>query len=272
MKTIAKLVVLTCFTSQLNATVVEVPRVTNVTSVVTVGEILGGRHIQRVELFGRDAHEMVYMRPKEQWEETAKYIHTEIAHMLLLIASPQAASVEPHEALAFENDMPHLPPSIRVRLTDGHDEQDVIIRRLDDGCYRFYWDGKTAWFRFAMPSNQTVRGSRLNAVSGSTMRRNSDSILPIVIALVCSIALLAGGIVRLFRKQHNGWTFLLTGLTASGWALLKIVEKGFHDALRPEMLTYIGHYATLLAGAGIVLGGLLVLQEVKARKAERKSP
>ena len=119
--------------------IVEFPHATNVTSTVTVGEILRGQHVQRVDVLLDRAVEFGPVS-----------LHAEMAQMLSLLASPQSVSEPPTSLLALEDHG----PTIRVALSAGHD---LIIRRIHNDCYRFYWDGMTAWFRFEKSSNQTVQ-------------------------------------------------------------------------------------------------------------------
>ena len=118
--------------------IVEFPHASNVTSIVTVGEILRGRQVQRVDVLLNRAVEFGPVS-----------LHAEMAQMLLLLASPQSASEPPASLLALEDHG----PTIRVALSAG---QDLTIRRIHNDCYRFYWDGKSTWFRFGRSSKQTV--------------------------------------------------------------------------------------------------------------------
>lgn len=109
---------------------VKFPAATNIASVIKIREILGDRHIQGVEVLLDRA---VYFGPVD--------LHSEIAKMLSLLASPQSASEPPINRLALEDEG----PTIRVTMTPA---QEVVVRRIHFDCYRIYWDGKTTWFRF----------------------------------------------------------------------------------------------------------------------------
>ena len=135
--------------------IVEFPRATHVSSTVTVGEILRGQQVQRVDvLLGR----AVEFGPVS--------LHAEMAQMLLLLASPTSASEAPTSVLALEDHG----PTIRVSLSAGYD---LTIRRIHHDCYRIYWDGKTAWFRFGKSSNQKVHSTGASSSAAATNRTPS---------------------------------------------------------------------------------------------------
>jgi len=119
--------------------IVEFPHATHVTSIVTVGEILRGRQVQRVDVLLDRAVEFGPVS-----------LHGEMAQMLSLLASPKSASEPPTSLLALEDHG----TTIRVALSAGHD---LTIRRIHSDCYRLYWEGKTTWFRFGKSSNQKVQ-------------------------------------------------------------------------------------------------------------------
>lgn len=135
--------------------IVEFPRATNVTSTVTVREILRGRQVQRVDVLLDSAVEFGPVS-----------LHAEMAQMLSLLASPQSVSEPPASVLALEDHG----PTIRVALSAGHD---LIIRRIHNDCYRFYWEGKTTWFRFGKSSNQTVQQTGASRSAAETNRTPS---------------------------------------------------------------------------------------------------
>ena len=135
--------------------IVEFPHPTNVTSTVTVGEILRGQQVQRVDVLLDRAVEFGPVS-----------LHSEMAQMLSLLASPQSASEPPTSLLALEDHG----PTIRVALSAGHD---LTIRRIHNDCYRFYWDGKTTWFRFGKSSNQAVQRTGASRSAAETNRTPS---------------------------------------------------------------------------------------------------
>lgn len=130
--------------------IVEFPQASNVTSTVTVGEILRGRNVQRVHVLLDRAVEFGPV-----------ILHGEMAQMLSLLASPQSASEPPTSLLALEDQG----PTIRVALNAGND---LTIRRIHNGSYRFYWDGKTTWFRFGRSSKKTVQKTGANRPAAET--------------------------------------------------------------------------------------------------------
>lgn len=115
----------------------EFPPATNVTSTVTVADIVHGRQIQRMEVLLDRA---VLFGPVN--------LNAEIAQMLSLLTSTQSKSEPSTSLLALEDHG----PTVRVVMSTG---QDLIVRRIHNNCYRLYWEGKTAWFRFGKSSNQS---------------------------------------------------------------------------------------------------------------------
>jgi hypothetical protein len=118
---------------------VEFPHATPVIDTVKVTDIVGIRHVQRVEVLLDKA--LVF---------ESRSLQAEIARMMLLLDSRELESEPPLNLLALED----LGPTILVTLSDGNE---LIIRRVHVDCYRLYWSGKTAWFRFDRPSNQGVQ-------------------------------------------------------------------------------------------------------------------
>ena len=116
--------------------IVEFPHATNVTSTVTIGEILNGQHVQRVDVL---LDKTIDFGPVS--------LNAEMAQMLSLLAASESVSERPSSQLDLED----FGPPIRVTLSGG---RDLTIRRIHFDCYRIYWDGKTTWFRFKKSSTQ----------------------------------------------------------------------------------------------------------------------
>ena len=135
--------------------IVEFPHATHVTSTVTVGKILRGRQVQRVDVLLDRAVEFVPVS-----------LHAEMAQMLSLLASPESASEAPTSLLISTGRSRSYDPG----RTAGHD---LTIRRIHNDCYRFYWDGKTTWFRFGKSSNQTVQRTGASRSAAETNRAPS---------------------------------------------------------------------------------------------------
>jgi|GEM_PF-2201463 len=86
------------------------------------------------------------------------------------------------------------------------------------------------------------------------------NMIPMFVALVGSIALCGGGLFHVIRKMNNGWILLLTGIAGGVWSSLRIIQKGLRETLSPNTLSLSDHYATLFAGAGIVLCVMLIIR------------
>lgn len=91
-----------------------------------------------------------------------------------------------------------------------------------------------------------------------------NTALPIVVA-IASIALLALASKRIARREKNGYLTLFTAILAMLWAAMRIVQRGFPQFIDPQLTPYLDHYAAMLAGAGITLAAVLVIQDSKVK-------
>ena len=91
-----------------------------------------------------------------------------------------------------------------------------------------------------------------------------DYALPIIVA-IGGIALLAMAGRRLVRRENNGLMPLITAIIAMLWATMRIIQRGFPQCVDPQMTPYFDHYAAMLAGAGITLAVILVIQRNRTK-------
>ncbi len=88
--------------------------------------------------------------------------------------------------------------------------------------------------------------------------------LPTIVA-IGGIALLAMAGKRIARREQNSVMPIFTAIIAILWSAMRIIQKGFPQLIDPQMTPYFEHYASMLSGAGITLGVILVIQSNMAK-------
>lgn len=83
--------------------------------------------------------------------------------------------------------------------------------------------------------------------------------IPIIVA-IGGIALFAMAGRRMAEHEQHSVISLFTAIIAVLWAAMRIIHKSFPQLIDPQTTPYFDHYAAMLAGAGITLAIILVIQ------------
>ena len=95
-------------------------------------------------------------------------------------------------------------------------------------------------------------------------------ILHYVIPLAGGTVLFVGGIGRLAKKETTGWTLVFTGLIVLGNMAVRLFQEASHRTMPWTLPHLLDHFASMLAGAALVLLILVIVQEMKRKKVKRQ--